>query len=122
MSTHEIRLTIEIADETAQAVLEAAMYGGSNYWADFADIVRDDNKELISMAVLPHDADDYHYVDLNGIRRGMIQASAADKGLNPGIRNDVRSLLFSGADSVDWDAETADVILQFSLFGELVYG
>ena len=66
-----------------------------------------------------------HRVTEDTIRLGFRRL--ADSDGSGAVRSAARSLLYSGGkDTEAWedvqDADTADMVVQFALFGELVYG
>jgi len=119
-----------LTPSVAAEVLSCAIEGGTNYWAAVSDITRD--ADLGVTRVLYHpltEAEDGYeekgrVVSAESVKRAirLIAYSGTTCGLSKGscIINDCRALLFE--DDADYDADTADAVVQVALFGKLVYG
>jgi len=100
--------------------------GGSNYWAIFEYIPKKDNTSSWSEFLWNHiregnkvkvfDAEDYNideplgYIDLEKVKEG-------EKLMRQQEPEHFANMINEG-----WDAETADVWLQFIVLGEITYG
>ena len=65
-----------------------------------------------------------HRIDAEVIRLGIRRAfdyATQDRKLNDYQTTAVVGL-FAGWDGADYDADTADIVVQFGLFGEIIYG
>ena len=104
-----------------------AIEGGIDYWARVYEYGRD-RPDWFAVIV---DIDGIeHRVTEDTIRLGFQRL--ADAGANTPspfqrIRDAARSLLYSGGEDIEaWedvqDADTADMVVQFGLLGEVVYG
>lgn len=125
--TH-IKITVPIPVQTLRDILCTAVEGGSNYWAEFPrTIARAANGDYLSVIVVEQEAS-----RPNGVRvRRTIKAEDLAEGiarLAIVMSDDSKSHGFPAAgkhfaDAFDnHDATTADVVLQMTIFGELVYG
>jgi hypothetical protein len=104
-----------------------AIEGGIGYWSE---VVEYDWDRTDWFAVIEDIEGVQHRIVEDTIRLGFQRL--ADAGANTPspfqrIRDAARSLLYSGGkDTEAWedvqDADTADMVVQFALFGELVYG
>ena len=100
-------------------LLCSAVEGGSNYWAAFRSIERTPELDYIVVEVTEKEA----HVDGPPVRRTITHDDLA-RGctlLAAGPFPAAVRHLCNFLDEND-DAETADVILQMAMFGELVYG
>lgn len=123
-----INMQAAIDDKILEAILSAAIEGGSNYWAYFQHVKRDAEGNYIS-------ADFYDEED--NVFKGKVTLSAVATGLQRIInwtpeqhkakycgedtRREAIAIVFM-PDNADWDAGTADAIIQAALFDEIVYG
>jgi hypothetical protein len=119
-----------ITDEMVDDILTAALEGGITYWADAAKIIGDwpdgksrygadpSDSDLFLSEVLTHgsdvaihepEEDTWHTLTLAKMKRG-IRHAAKQYGKTP-------LALYE-----DHDAGVADNIVQYALFGELIYG
>lgn len=125
-------VTFEVAfdEDLWLDILEAAAYGGSRYWADISLHSDDPDNDGWNYAKVREVIDDWVTPVEYGVETAVTASdmfAGAQKLTHPSskvaayIKRDVAGLLID-PDGVDWDAETADCILQFAVFGELVYG
>ena len=106
---------IEVTDDQLDSILVGAFEGGSNYWARKVEVAKDDYKgkkfasECVAAGgILNIYADDAcHVLDRNMLINGLQMYLDESKHKN-------------------WpdggDSQTSDLILQYALFGEVVYG
>lgn len=146
-----INIAIEISDSLCASILCSAIEGGTGYWAMLDDINRapcDENFENIDFekatmddvqwpwvyvcalfADTEHDPDDEEsepafaeeVVTYDTLRKGI------ERILSPGadIGPKLRGYVLAGATDNDGgqiDADAADAIVQFGMFGKLVFG
>ena len=107
---------IEVTDDHLDSILVGAFEGGSNYWAVKVEVAKDDykGKKFASECVaaggelyITTTEGDLHLLTKNSLINGLQQYLDESKHKNwP-----------DGGDSM-----TDDVILQYALFGEVVYG
>jgi hypothetical protein len=117
---HPIQLTSIITDDFITYTLQTACEGGINYWAQDMKI----NTER-GVVRLVHDSEDcettkttFGYVDVVNAIRLILEGRV-------GVRKDLVDLLRDGVidnDAGMVDTELADVIVQATVFGELVFG
>lgn len=124
-STH-VTIKLSIPPQTLRDLLCTAVEGGSNYWASFKSLECTEDGDYIRVRVLErasHTDGPRRIVEVTaedlaiGIER--LGAAAADKGNTEGFPTAGKHF----ADALDdHDAMTADVVLQMTVFGEVVYG
>jgi hypothetical protein len=123
--TLAIPVTITVPIQLLRDVLCTAIEGGSNYWCKFSEWQRTPDLDYLSVHVHEHEAsaDDgpvnqtVTAEDLAvGISR-LAHAAVQDDPHFPAAGRHLGNLL-----GENWDVETADVILQMTVFGQLVYG
>lgn len=111
-------------------VFVTAIEGGVNYWARVSDYrcKGHDNDGAFSAKLNPAEPDDFdaQVVDIDVISKG-IGLFVKWMGTPPVFGPDHYFHQFVAAnrtngDDGDYDAEVADMIVQFGLFGEVVYG
>ena len=116
-----IEVPLKVYNYHLDCILSGAFEGGSNYWADRVEVVEDDYhgaeyaSEVISHGgrLLIHKQDDDVPILLTKEKmlKGCKLYVAGDK--------DTKGRTF---DIDRWDAIDHDMILQYSLFGEGIYG
>lgn len=116
-----IEVPLKVYNYHLDCILSGAFEGGSNYWADRVEVVEDDYhgaeyaSEVISHGgrLLIHKQDDDVPILLTKEKmlKGCKLYVAGDK--------DTKGRTF---DIDRWDAIDHDMILQYSLFGEVIYG
>ena len=99
-----------------------AIEGGIGYWSE---VIQYDWDRADWFAVIEDIEGDQHRITEDTIRLGFRRL--ADDAVRAEVRSAARSLLYSGGkDTEAWedvqDADTADMVVQFALFGVLVYG
>jgi len=116
---NNINVVVDVADGVLDDILTTAFEGGSNYWLDSVTIKdKPDtphknlyNSEIISMGgTLYCDSED------NG--RAVLTKKRLLNAIEWYIKDNGGDLDFLE----DHDAQDADTILQYALFGEVVYG
>ena len=108
--------------ETFHDEFVTAIEGGINYWSGVHEY---DWDRADWFAVIEDIEGVQHRVTEDTIRLGFRRL--ADSDGSGEVRSAARSLLYSGGKVTEaWegvqDADTADMVVQFALFGELVYG
>lgn len=120
-----IQVQFDIADQLCADILCTALEGGIGYWSSASDIKKSQGEDwqYVSAVLTDCEGDEdwKHVVDYAAIRLGI------QRVLDPGFRvnQSIRAAVLScalGPDNADYDAETADVIVQAACFNEIVYG
>lgn len=109
--------------ETYHDEFVTAIEGGINYWSQVQEY---DWDRPDWFAVIQDIEGVEHRITEDTIKLGFKRLADSEDAWKP-FRTAARSLLYSGGtDTEPWedvqDADTADVVVQFALFGELVYG
>lgn len=122
-----ITISIPIPVQTLRDLLCTAVEGGSNYWANFSDGVRTEGLDYLSVRVTED------YPSKNRRMSKIVKAEDLAIGISrlaaiAYAEDGAKSASFPTAgkhfaDALDnHDATTADVVLQMTVFGELIYG
>lgn len=133
-----VTLAFELADQTCHDVICTACEGGINYWCDIVRKTRatrpgETVPDITSFEAQVQDGPvscdhpeieaqeiDVFTIDPGMIRDGLRRLLAPDANISPSIRNDAVLQLIDPEHACD--ADTADAIVQFAVFGELVFG
>lgn len=109
-------------DTMLQDVFTTALEGGIGYWSQALTYHWSDEKpsEFFADIVDVEDDDQEWHIDISVIRRGL-DLMLGDLPQSDYQRHAVLDLGY-GFEDADYDADTADAIVQMGLFGELVYG
>ena len=122
-----VTVDIELKDEFLSDVMCIALEGGIGYWCVASKIVRStlQNSPLTYMQFNASDVDgdDFKSVPVNfdTIANGIKLALEPDARINGATRE----AIFRGVtcnDAGEIDADAADAIVQFGMFGRIVYG
>jgi hypothetical protein len=115
-----ISVPVVFDEQRLRDLMCSAVEGGSNYWARFYRSERTPDLDYLSVEVVeeePHSDDTPRF-------KGRIKAEDLARGLEllgrapfPAAAQHLANFL-----SENDDAETADVVLQMTVFGELIYG
>ena len=124
----EVETTIKIPIQVIKDLIVSAVEGGSNYWAYFR--FPDNWKDKYgSYENIPFNAGNIEVFDNETDEVvGVLNIATIQIGLNlMGLFKDVKGKAvperhFNNLTSGNFDAETADVFLQLSVMGEIVYG
>lgn len=133
-----IALAFTLADQQCYDLMCTASEGGINYWCDIVSRkgqMRDDS-QIPNIISFEADVEDgpvscdhpeiaaqeisRFMIDPGMIRDGMRRLLAPGAKISPAIRNDAVLQLVDPEHAAD--ADTADAIVQFAVFGELVFG
>lgn len=119
-----MKINIDVRPALLVDLLVEARENGSGYWAVFTNVKRDSNLNIVSCTVTERDSSeedkppksmDVTPADLlTGFQR---LADATFPAAKATLAN-----LLCDEDSVDWDCSDADVILQLTVLGDVVYG
>lgn len=116
-----ITYEIEYDNQCIDDIMSTALDGGISYWCDCAEVVGDYLGEYASDQISRggtlrlHDSDEDKWYELNLEKfiAGLTKI-AEERGLD---------ILYEGKiDAGEIDAEDADAIIQYAIFGEVVYG
>jgi hypothetical protein len=110
-----------VSDQLLKDLLVTAVEGGSNYWAAFGEINRDEQLNIRSVLVTEHEPGGAIVVSKTVTPRDLVkglQLLAGNKrkdftNAEPCLMRCIRE---------DYDQTDADIVLQMTVFGELVYG
>ena len=107
---------IEVTDDQLDSILVGAFEGGSNYWAAKVEVAKDDykGKKFASECVA---AGGELYITTTEGDKHLLTKNMLLNGLQRYLDESKHKNWPDGGDSM-----TDDVILQYALFGEVVYG
>jgi hypothetical protein len=117
-------------DRTLNGVFTTALEGGIGYWStcsryrwSLGDVAHTEARDFIAV-IEESDSETEFVIDRSAIIRGIRKAYAYYRGSEgqPYITRALTDLTFGKYDDLDYDATVADVIVQFGVLGELVYG
>lgn len=106
-------------------VFVTAIEGGINYWAEVITYRHLEGEEGWQAVVIDRESDENlpHRIDQEVITRGIERAVGnVVNGYHATAVNNLHRSLLGLTDDADYDADTADMIVQFGLFGEVIYG
>lgn len=126
-----VNVTVPVRKQTLMDLLCTAVEGGSNYWASFRAIKRTSDLDYLEVRVVETEA----HNDVGEQLRLNVTAEDLAKGIerlaqaafNWEESDGKRGFATAGKHFADavfdvGDATTADVVLQMTVFGELIYG
>jgi len=107
----EATISITLTDQEAEDILVTALEGGINYWADVISSGRNDG--VLMAHIRPTEGDDFEpmLIHPGHIQQGVDRLCASE------CQWHVTDLLNDNA-----DATTADVIVQFAVLGDIIFG
>ena len=107
---------IEVTDDHLDSILVGAFEGGSNYWAVKVEVAKDDykGKKYASECVV---AGGELYIHTTEGDKYLLTKTSLINGLQTYLNESKYRNWPDGGDS-----QTDDLILQYALFGEVVYG
>tara|TARA_R110000824_G_scaffold215627_2_gene402162 strand:+ start:451 stop:825 length:375 start_codon:yes stop_codon:yes gene_type:complete len=119
-ASHVVNVPYAIDLELLNDLLVTAVEGGSDYWATFGYAERDADRNYASVRVSE--------VEASGDTR--ITATVTPESLMGGVRKLAHLAMtapwaarrLADLTTEDWDAETADAVLQLAVLGDVVYG
>jgi hypothetical protein len=113
-----LKLNVDVDDERLLNILTQAVESACSYWAYFDHIVRDKDLNILSVKV--------HELEPSGDKRKARTVTPEDIGYAAERMSADKKVPRRHTDNFmsdsQWDDETADVLLQFVLFDEIVYG
>ena len=107
---------IEVTDDHLDSILVGAFEGGSNYWIQKIEVAQDDykGKKYASECVA---AGGELWIYTDGAGKRLLTKPRLISGLQMYLDESKHKNWPDGG-----DAQTDDLILQYALFGEVVYG
>lgn len=118
-----IDLRIPVKRQLLRDLLCTAVEGGTNYWAEITQVERTPDGDYLSATFQEHES----VTDAVAPRSALVTAEALTVGLQrlstanlhtfPASRKHLTDALTESGDTI-----TADVVVQMTMFGELVYG
>lgn len=122
--------TITERDQAYFGIFVTALEGGINYWATCSRYVwtqesgHEDPLGFHATICDSEDPSEQYEVNRSVIATGVKRfiKHAKEKGFGEYFMAAARDLDWARWDNLDYDADIADAIVQFGLFGELVYG
>lgn len=124
-------------EQYAKDVFETAVEGGINYWADIYEVSDDEGRGWYAKLTVK---DDYYedgassvldwWTVMSGTQRLVMQPEGSGVNYEAGsLISQVVAVLKEAAETDDYekflnmyDVEWTDIIVQYGLFGELVFG
>lgn len=124
----DIKITLTVDVKRLQDLLTSAIEGGSNYWASFDRVEHSgDMGAYVKVWLTEHEASDSRKepivrdVTAEDLAKGL--QALADVTSDPDKLSEFPAAFKHLNNALDdYDQETADVVLQMTVFGELVYG
>lgn len=129
----EIKLDIVVKDEVLSDIITTAIEGASNYWyflnEDACDIIHSNSEggKPFSVRILDavkngaeipvHDIE-----DTDGERIGVLSSESIRTGLQKIMDDEVMQKFLMSEIEGNGDGESSDVVFQFMVMGEYVYG
>ena len=107
---------IEVTDDHLDSILVGAFEGGSNYWIEGIKVAKDDYKgKKYASECVAAGGELWIYTDGDG--KHLLTKNSLINGLQMYLDENKYQNWPDGGDS-----QTSDLILQYALFGEVVYG
>ena len=126
-TTVEIKISAQVSLQTLADIIITAIEGGINYWSQTVTYRWTEGPihtyaDIIEVGDGDEDEEDrkHHKIDLEVIKRGIervLSAHAASSDIMESIH-----LAVAEDDAGHIDGDAADVIVQFGLLGEIIYG
>lgn len=101
-----------ISNQFLQDIFVTALEGGSNYWLTVSDYCLDTYTANITDTETKTFVD--RKIDVFTIKQGLEKLQEDSSSWTKRILNNLHS--------EDYDAQDADIVLQYGLFGKLIYG
>jgi len=121
-------IALEIPDAVCRDLLTACFEGGSAYWlsCDRAVYTGHDTdaygvKKIVGCEDVEDSKTKWGDATYDTMRHGFQLLLAPGADVSSTIKKDAAMCLID-YENANWDADTADAVLQFGLLGELVYG
>lgn len=116
----EVKINLPITEFDVDGIIVSALEGGSDYWMYFE--IDNPNKEYPrsqQATKLLLDGKSFRVIDREDETAPVYQLTL--EKLLKGIELNYQKRPWDN-DKENWDAESADCILQYAVFGELIYG
>ena len=119
VADEHVTITLTIKRQTLRDLLCTVVEGGSNYWAEFSDAERTEDLNYLKVRVKEYEKHDDNkwrvnrFVTADELRIGIERLSQATF---PSAWSHLAAALG------DHDATTAYVVLQMTVFGDVIYG
>lgn len=116
-----INYKVELNNECIDDIMATALEGGISYWCDDAEVIGDYRGEYASeqisrggtLKLHDYEEDKIYELTLSKFLNGLAKV-VGERGLD--VLNEGK------IDPSNIDAEDADAIIQYAIFGEVVYG
>lgn len=116
----QVTINFEFDDQLVDDIITTCFEGGSTYWIDDQEVKDGDYKGAeFASEVVSKGGTLILYVE--GTKYELTLEKFI-KGMELALNDKPNLLLAFQENDGDWDAGDADYVLQFALFGELVYG
>lgn len=121
VEAYQVQVPMSVPVTFLQDVFVTALEGGIGYWSQ-ATLYRpgEDGDSRFKAEVVDED-DAELVIDASTILEGLSRSLDSRARINSRLQADIRSALDEQC-AGNIDADAADVIVQFGLFGEIVYG
>jgi hypothetical protein len=126
MATKTLVIHVDVSRQTLRDLLCTAVEGGSNYWARFTDAERTPDGDYLQVRLIERESHATDkpainlMVDADELRHGLSLLARVTPDGDPVFQTAFTH--FGDALSGTGDATTADVVLQMTVFGEVIYG
>lgn len=125
MNTYKFKTEIEVSKENIDDIVCMALEGGINYWCNDVEVVNDSRTEeddcFISELITKGKTLILHNYAENKLHE--LDLCHVLQGLRLYVQNEGISICADGKmDIFSLDATAADMIIQYGLFGEVIYG
>lgn len=109
-------INIEVSDQYCKDILVTCVEGGSNYWANFRNVKRDVELDILECEVRDKEGDSLEWkkITIEDIRKAVAVVMKPEFNLHDSYKAMVAN--------DDNDATSSDAILQAAMFGEVIYG
>ena len=125
--TQTLILNIPVSQQLLRDLLSTAIEGGSTYWASFSNCERDADLNYLKVRVTEIDASSSAprrnlYITPEELANGLERLGRVCADPEKFARFPTAGKHLADALSEDGDVITADVVLQMTVFGEVIYG
>lgn len=120
----QITTAIDVSEEVCRDFLTTCVEGGSAYWLACETVERDEDSnvtKIVGCEDVEDAATKWGDATAETMRQGIERIINGSVAVRADIRGTVLAAVLDD-DNCDWDAETADCVLQAGLLGEIVYG
>lgn len=120
----KVTIDIEVKDEVCQDFLTTCVEGGSSYWLACQRVERREDlnvTKIVGCCDVEDESTTWGDADAETIRLGIKRILDGTVAVRSDLRGDVLAAALED-DNANWDADTADCVLQAGLLNEIVYG